>query len=565
VPGFQEATDLIESGLAEEVRMELMFDDLQVNYGDLVTGKITWKNTGLMKGSPVSLLFLLRKNGQYYSFTQLGEQWLVGSIVDAIAGDIGTPMVNGIPSRAMFPGVWDAEASAGVTSGAIRTVLETNGRVIALHAGDLASYLSSYSSEQFSGALTVIGANLSGKVRDDTSLSALSGVGVTAVAPDGSTATTTTDQNGNYSLKDLIPGPSGITFRKDGYQEKYVEQTLNPGNNTLNVALTALQALPANVYLTVTDAITAAPMYYASVTLDSKSGKTTQQGRIDFLDLAPKTYTLTVKKIGYTDWQETVTLGAGESRWIYAELVPTVNNRAAGLVLDFWDEPSELHWYEDFTVSAKVRNVGGKAGTIYVNMKHAPTGTHTWYSWHMRSIYLDPGQEGTVSATSWSLSPEWGTGVFDGYAECSPMSAPLGYTGPFDSQVTFLKKLTVLAGLPMAEAQGRIVGVSATPQPLHRVDREWCEPFTLTVEVQNILVGYVGDHLVVFSDIPGLVGGRVLGTDLYWQPQEVKTYSATWDNIYATRGPGVYTGRVWVQHESGEPVQDEKTFIVEVV
>ena len=83
-------------------------------------------------------------------------------------------------------------------------------------------------------------ANLSGQVTDKSTSAALANILVTAGG-----YSTSTNSSGNYSLLGLTPGTYTVRFTADGYDTVSQSKTLVAGNNTLNVAMTAVGEQPS--------------------------------------------------------------------------------------------------------------------------------------------------------------------------------------------------------------------------------------------------------------------------------------------------------------------------------
>ena len=71
------------------------------------------------------------------------------------------------------------------------------------------------------------------------------------------------------------------------------------GNNVLNVGLTPIPPLVANLYGVVTDAETGYPLPGVKVTIDGLVVFTDASGNYGFTGLTPGAYTITFEKDGY--------------------------------------------------------------------------------------------------------------------------------------------------------------------------------------------------------------------------------------------------------------------------
>lgn len=137
-------------------------------------------------------------------------------------------------------------------------------------------------------------ANLYGRVTDADTGDGISGVLVTA---DG--LQTYTDAAGDYSFADLNTGSYGIRAEKEGYQMVSEDITLVEGNNEVNVSLTSIAPVLANLYGVVTDAETGNPLVSVKVTIDGLTAYTNASGNYSFEGLTPGSYTVTFEKEGY--------------------------------------------------------------------------------------------------------------------------------------------------------------------------------------------------------------------------------------------------------------------------
>lgn len=137
------------------VQLLEMQSNLDVAHGANIKGKATWKNVSLSAGAAVVAVFFLGKGGSLYQFTYEGVEYLIGSLVAAVAPSIGASVTTEIPSKAMFADIWDAQVMIGYTTGTIRTV-QFDGRIAGLNKADInAGYLTFYDSKWYTGVLNV--------------------------------------------------------------------------------------------------------------------------------------------------------------------------------------------------------------------------------------------------------------------------------------------------------------------------------------------------------------------------------------------------------------------------
>ncbi|MBA7478566.1 hypothetical protein ES707_13993 [subsurface metagenome] len=141
-------------------------------------------------------------------------------------------------------------------------------------------------------------ANLYGRVTDADTGASIPGALVTA-----DSLQTYTDAAGDYSFADLDTGSYRIRAEKEGYLMVSEDITLVEGNNEVNVSLTPIAPVLANLYGTVTDAETGLPLVSVKVTIDGLTAYTNASGNYSFEGLTPGSYTITFEKEGY----ETVT------------------------------------------------------------------------------------------------------------------------------------------------------------------------------------------------------------------------------------------------------------------
>jgi hypothetical protein len=96
--------------------------------------------------------------------------------------------------------------------------------------------------------------NMSGTVTDDQTGEIIPNATIYMVSNQGFTATATTDENGQYTITDIVAGYYTITVNANGYQELNTGYALGPGdNNGVNFELTieACGVIPTSVHYTI--------------------------------------------------------------------------------------------------------------------------------------------------------------------------------------------------------------------------------------------------------------------------------------------------------------------------
>jgi hypothetical protein len=133
-----------------------MGEDIAVDWGTNIKGKVTWKNIGLQAGSSHWVFFFLTKGGSYYQTVNQGVTYILGSMAETTAPAANATKTSEIPSRAVFAGAWDVLVTVGQVTGTIRALLSGD-RIVGLQVDDLNAYWypNVYDSMEFSNVLTV--------------------------------------------------------------------------------------------------------------------------------------------------------------------------------------------------------------------------------------------------------------------------------------------------------------------------------------------------------------------------------------------------------------------------
>lgn len=139
---------------------------------------------------------------------------------------------------------------------------------------------------------------------------------VTLTRSDGTTATATTDEQGNYAFPDVVPGTHTVTITPPG------NRTCTPGSRTVSVTsggtaqadFTCVRP-PGSITGTVTES--GSPVSGATVNLEgngiTRSTTTGGDGTFTFMDLPPGPYTLTTTATDRTCGDQTATVTSGEA------------------------------------------------------------------------------------------------------------------------------------------------------------------------------------------------------------------------------------------------------------
>ncbi len=176
---------------------------------------------------------------------------------------------------------------------------------------------------------------------------------------------------------ELTPGQHTVVLTKDGYQNKTITVTINPGKETTkSVTLTQL-----NGYLTLTSEPSG-----ATVIIDGKNVGTTPLNKYE---LTPGNHLVTLKMSGYQDKVIIVTIPAGE------EVTKSVTLEKQNGYLTLTSDPS----------GATVIIDGKNVGTTPLNKYELTPGQHTvvltkdGYQNKTITVTINPGKETTKSVT----------------------------------------------------------------------------------------------------------------------------------------------------------------------
>ena len=162
--------------------------------------------------------------------------------------------------------------------------------------------------------------SIAGNVTDASTGLPIAGSTVTAVGPE--TRSTTTAENGTYSLDEVLLGDYTVTASAAGYYNNSKPATVTE-NATTTVDLT-LTPLPGTISGKVTDSVTGDPIAGATLTVDGISAATNSSGGYTISDVPAGTYTVKVSADGYQNSSQTdVTVVAGETTIVDFELTPS--------------------------------------------------------------------------------------------------------------------------------------------------------------------------------------------------------------------------------------------------
>ncbi len=161
-------------------------------------------------------------------------------------------------------------------------------------------------------------ASVSGTVTDGTG-NALSNVAVTI---DGTEISTSTANNGSYTISELKPDDQlTVTFNKDGYQDTSGQITLQPGENTLSITLYLLSSVSGMIIDEEGGVIDGVTVSVKGTDISSSSGA---DGNYEISDLTPNTQvTLIFSKDGYVAKNQDLTLQPGANSLPVTLEIPT--------------------------------------------------------------------------------------------------------------------------------------------------------------------------------------------------------------------------------------------------
>ncbi|NQU68655.1 MAG: carboxypeptidase regulatory-like domain-containing protein [Candidatus Marinimicrobia bacterium] len=194
--------------------------------------------------------------------------------------------------------------------------------------------------------------------------------------PGGDFWDTFSDEDGNYSLTNLVSGDAIIWIQLPGFEDFFETVTIE-GVTQFNIALTPLPGLGGEGTLTGTvgDSNSGQPIEYAWITLIGESDSsgfywlttsTSEEGTYLFENLADGNYTLTASAQGYVESDESISLVDGQSLTLDfsltaisydGELYGTITNsetdepiaNANIVVLGIGADPSGAGFWETFS------------------------------------------------------------------------------------------------------------------------------------------------------------------------------------------------------------------------
>lgn len=263
---------------------------------------------------------------------------VLGTVLD---GDTGLPL----------PGV-DIGTSAGlgattgqdgkyqitnVPPGTVTVVAERSGYATVQGSGEIvAGGLLIFSPKLSKVTQSVTG--IQGTIREAASNQPLPGVSISVTGP--STASATTDAQGNFTIDGLNPGSYAITASLGGYQS--VSGTVTLPTNTIGVFSPVMfpAAQPTTgIQGTVTDAATSLPLAGVSITVNGAatgSATTDAQGAFVISGLVTGNYTVTASLAGYQSVSGTVALASNTVAIFSPALTPAAEPTTGirGTILD---------------------------------------------------------------------------------------------------------------------------------------------------------------------------------------------------------------------------------------
>lgn len=125
-----------------------------MDWGNNITGRVTWRNNLIPEGANVLVAFLLGKGDQFYHTTAEGLNYFLGSLAVVQAQALEATATHEIPSRAIYQNGWDAWVMVGEASGEIRTI-SSGDRIVGLQVEDVNAYLRYHDAEWIRNALSV--------------------------------------------------------------------------------------------------------------------------------------------------------------------------------------------------------------------------------------------------------------------------------------------------------------------------------------------------------------------------------------------------------------------------
>lgn len=118
-----------------------------------------------------------------------------------------------------------------------------------------------------------------------------------------------TDKSGLAQISNLIAGKRTIQITKDGFIKYNKTINLTRGKNNLSeIKLVVSPLEKITIKSLVKDQITNLPISQADVTLDTKSTTSSDLGVFEFTDITTGKYLITIKKDGYKDFSQEVSL-----------------------------------------------------------------------------------------------------------------------------------------------------------------------------------------------------------------------------------------------------------------
>ena len=287
-------------------------------------------------------------------------------------------------------------------------------------------------------ALTPNPGSLSGTVTDSITNADLNGVNISYTGPGGSTGSTMTSSNGQYSFSSLAEGSYSVTASIPNYTSQTNPVSVMPGTGaTLTFSLAPN---PGSMSGVVTDSGTGNPIVGATVSYTGPGGstgttKTVTDGTYSFSSLTEGSYSATASMTGYTSVTSptSVTPGANTSNPI--ALTPNPGS-LSGAVSDSITN-ADLNGVNisytgpgGSTGSTMTSSMGTYSFSSLAEGSYSVTASIPNYTSQTNPVSVTPGTGATLS---FALAPNPGSisgAVTDSVSGDPIVGATVSYTGP---------------------------------------------------------------------------------------------------------------------------------------